>query len=794
MALANPLVLIFGAVLLSLPIVLHLLMQRKPQHIVFPALFFVQERKSTNQRQLNLRHFLLLALRCLLILAGALALAGFSTATNLAGAWMTAGSFGLGALVAGLLFAISIFTVRPIRWPLAILFGAVFSGLLLAGGTYAFKALKDGENVVISNEKAPVAAALIFESGPQMEFVFENESRLEKAKSIGDWLLGELTVDSKVAIVDSETATPFFNVDVSAARKRMESLKTTFLPISISQQIKSAIELLRDDELEQKELYFFTDLTNGSWQRQTPSSIREIIEKTKGLNVYLIDVGVEKATNFAIKPLELGAESVSIDGELTIAGTLSRLGESGTRTIQMSLQEQGYPVRRGDNTILPNSKVAQTIEVAIDGDSETPFEFKLSNLPAGLHFGKVSLVGDDGLSIDDSQSFSIRVDGLQKVIVASPENVFDEEVRDLLETHQQLAIETETMKQVDLGRRSLDGDAIFVLNPKPLSDQTVNRLLRYVEDGGELFISLGHNARRSPNELPAADEFVGDSAKELFPATPNFAFLRKDEPVYFAPESYSHPIVRPMQSYANSFRWSDLPIRQFWGFSAENNGFESIIELNDGRPILIEKAIGKGHVTLLGTPITEPFKPDEDRERWNDLMIDQEARWPTWWLIRNIVEHMLSNSQQRLNYRVGETTSIVNDPEEDAKTYQLFPPSNGEPQKVTPVENKINYQFMNQPGAYQLKGVKKSGSKTSLVQKGFSATVDPLQLDLTRIPPEMIDEFLGKENYQLAKDREEITREQGSVRRGKDFYPTLVMLLIAFVGLEHLMANWFYKR
>ncbi|QDU91470.1 hypothetical protein Pla175_48990 [Pirellulimonas nuda] len=67
--------LLAGALFIAVPIALHLVMQRKPQELVFPALRFVKRRRSSNQTRLRLRQLLLLLLRCLAIVLLALALA-----------------------------------------------------------------------------------------------------------------------------------------------------------------------------------------------------------------------------------------------------------------------------------------------------------------------------------------------------------------------------------------------------------------------------------------------------------------------------------------------------------------------------------------------------------------------------------------------------------------------------------------------------------------------------------------------------------------------------------------------
>ena len=82
MSFVNPL-LLAGTSLVAIPIVLHLMMRRKPRHFEFPAIRFLQKRHDVNQRRLRLRHLVLLALRALAILLLAAALARLIAAPDL---------------------------------------------------------------------------------------------------------------------------------------------------------------------------------------------------------------------------------------------------------------------------------------------------------------------------------------------------------------------------------------------------------------------------------------------------------------------------------------------------------------------------------------------------------------------------------------------------------------------------------------------------------------------------------------------------------------------------------------
>src|SRR5664280_2141067 len=117
--------LLAGSVLIAVPILLHLIMRRRPTLLEFPALRFIQKRHDMNRRRLRLRHLLLLLLR-----AGAIALLAFALA-------------------------------RP--------------SVKLAGA--------------VGSQEAPVAAALVFDAAPRMEYRHDNQTRLEAGRDLGLWLL-----------------------------------------------------------------------------------------------------------------------------------------------------------------------------------------------------------------------------------------------------------------------------------------------------------------------------------------------------------------------------------------------------------------------------------------------------------------------------------------------------------------------------------------------------------------------------------------------------------------------------
>src|SRR5262249_37441590 len=122
--------LLTGLLLVGVPVLLHLILRQKPRHLQFPAFRFLRQRHLINRRKLRFQHLLLLLLRMVVIAALCLALA------------------------------------RP-----RVVAERVASLL---------------------NDERPVAAVLIFDTSPSMEYSAAGRTRLEEAKQRGRELLDEM--------------------------------------------------------------------------------------------------------------------------------------------------------------------------------------------------------------------------------------------------------------------------------------------------------------------------------------------------------------------------------------------------------------------------------------------------------------------------------------------------------------------------------------------------------------------------------------------------------------------------
>lgn len=784
-----------GGVLIGAPIVIHLLMQRKPKHQIFPGFRFLLEKKETNKRQVLLRHILLLILRCLVILVLALALANPRAPSNAFGNYLLLG----GISISGLLVAILLLAVIMIKgWTQRVLIGVLgvlLLGHLIGGSVVLAQTLAKPGKIMLGKPEAPVAAVLMFDTSARMDFQSQNTSRLDEARRIGSWVIEELPSDSRIAIGDMGRRTAFFSVDAAAAEKRMKTLTPQHMPVKIDEAIRDSIQLLNSANEEQKEIYLFTDLNRMTWTTERADSLRRLLEDNSNVALYVIDVGVEKPTNISLGELKLSSETITQQGTLIVGGEVLSVGDSGKRTLEFRLEkpDQTRPIRQDGETLVPEEHWVRTNTIDVQPDQSTGFQFELSGIAPGVHQGYVDVIGEDGLAFDNRRYFTIEVREQWPGLVIRPPDVNETNAVQSLApyAYQQAGLakfDFQVIDQDNISRVRLDDYAlILLLDPKPLSETVWNLLADYVSDGGGLFIMLGHNAA---NGLGADESFVSEAAMKVMPGLLSEIWRASGEgELFISPQDLSHPILAPFRKIRSQTPWAEFPIHLHWGLRSDDSvdptDIRIVTRYSNRMPALVERSIGKGRVLTLTTPYTEPATPD-GRRRWNDLLLGE--CWPAWLMFKESGDYLVQAKQARLNYQVGEVAVIENEPDNSPEEFRMFAPDNEEPRRVEAGEPLLQYRFTERPGAYRLKG--EFQNKVEL--KGFSVNASATESLLERVDEEQLSALLGEDRYLLARTEDEIEREQGVIREGMEFYPYLILLLVICLALESLFSNRFY--
>ncbi|HVA47278.1 MAG TPA: BatA domain-containing protein [Pirellulales bacterium] len=710
--------LLFGAAAAALPVVLHLVMRQQPRHLEFPALRFVQRREIANRRRMRLRHLLLLLLRMAVLCLLAFGLA------------------------------------RP---------SIKSSGF-------------------IGDQEAPVAAAMVFDTSPRMDYKSENKTRLEEARETADWLVKQLPPDSLVAVLDSTPGQPVFQVDLGAAQQRISRLETTAAPQDLWDVIEQAVELLRKGEPERKEmperkeLYVFSDLTKAEWDPRAAAKLRQRLAESLGLGIYVIDVGVKEPQNLALGELRLLAESITRNRPWSLTTEVVSTGLAAERAVEVYLvNESGEEEKR-----------AQDIVAVASGASQGT-EFSLGPLDTGTHQGFVRLVGADGLAADDRRWFTLDVKPPWKVLVASSPPLYERTryftealAPDGFRQTGRAQFECDVVSFGELSQRSLEDYAVVALvDPGALDDDVWNQLDRYAESGGGVGIFLGAAARPESYQSAAAKRLLpGELGK--FPR--NFP----DGGKYLVISNEQHPMVAKFRPLKGSVPWDAFPIYRYWPLHKRPNGTAVVATCNK-EPLLVERPVGKGHVVLMTTPISMLNSAGD--EPWNELVRGLE-NWPYFMLVLQVGSYLAGSTEGQLNYLAGEAAVLRLSADERYTTYLLTTPRGDTyRQSADPKQRAIVVTSTAWVGNYQVT----AGGKQGGLDRGFSVNLPPSASELGRTDEDGLKQVFGDTEFRLARSRDEIDRQMSTGRVGRELFPLLMALVALVLAVEHFMSNRFYR-
>ena len=716
----NPSIL-FGTLLVGIPIVLHLIMRQQPQRLVFPALRLIQQRRDANQRRLKLRHLILLLLRCAAIFLFALAIA------------------------------------RP----------EFHSDNLPAGN-------------------APVAAAVVFDTSPRMEYRQLNQSRLDVAQETGQWLVDQLPADSDVVILDSISPRSDFDIDRSAAKLRLDQLNVTPAARPLVDLIVNAYSIVAKSDKAQKEIFVFSDLSLSAWEPNRISRLGQLLKRHPEISLHLYDVGVTDPRNHMIGDIELSAQTVSTNSTVEIGFDVLNIDSGNAakkvseKTVELYLiDEKGTPQRRGLETVRVEGNIASRVTSRLSVPQRS-----------GIHHGYVKFARNDNVPIDDIRYFTIEAKPAWRVLLAAPRPAtsYTRLLHDALSPYEYrkrglAQFDCDIVTLDELARRNLDDyQAVWLLDPKPLSVEVWQRLSRYVTSGGAVAFAFGRNAQRG-------DTFNSPGPQELLPAKLTRQWKMPDGDLWLAPENLEHPILSQYKAVAMSVPWDLNPIYKFWQLGPLDDGARVIIPFSNGQPALVEQTVGQGLVLTMNTPLSDALN---DRRAWNHLVSPLRQSWPGFLLVVEMTHYLIGNSRSEWNYHVGETAELRLAQDDLTDKYLLTSPS-GDVSRVTTDQRDHTLRVSDTawPGHYELQAGGAAGSRL-----GFSVNLRPDATRLERVTPEQFQESLGDLTPPIVRNQDELQKSRKLVagRGSWEAYPWLLLIIVFVIAAEQLMSSLFYQR
>jgi len=456
--------------------------------------------------------------------------------------------------------------------------------------------------------------------------------------------------------------------------------------------LKLAGSILGESGLPRREAVLISDFQRSGW----PGA--EGVRLPDGAVLTPVPISEEESANLAVTPVALQRSMFEGQERVTItAGVLNRaprpasnvsvaleLGDRAIQTQQVSVEAHGSASVTFEPVTVTERNMKATVRLAEDALArDNAFHFVLTpEDPIRVIIGErpgaprdTSLYLSGALAVGDSPRFQATI---------------------------ALA---DTISTDDLTRTS-----VVMLNEAPVAQSTADRLHRFVERGGGLFVALGERGTwpQTSDIMPAAvtapvDRSTGSAAR-------------------LGALEYGHPIFEIFRAP----RTGDFSSARFYGYRGVTPaaGAQILARFDDGAAALVERKVGAGRVMLWTSTLDLS---------WNDLAV-KPVYLP---FVHRVVRHLGG-------YREPEPWRTVGDVVEPSSAGAVVPVAAADISKVviTPAGQRVTLDEegpdvleLLEQGFYEVRTTQKDDTVTPVV---LASNVDVKESDLTGMDPEEV--------------------------------------------------------
>ncbi len=718
---------LLAAAAAAIPVVLHLINRQRAKDLPFPTLRFLRISVQKTRRRKRIQDVFLLILRMAALVLIALGLSG-PTVTNL-GALLGVGSSTAVAIV---------------------LDNSASMGVIDEGKPRFETALGAARQIV--NELQDSDYVSLYLTGGQR---FPEEGKLDRS-------------EDKVLQILNQVGPSYERADLAV-------------------KVRQARKALAKADVRNKLIFVITDLQALCWEgleKRPEGGVLEAMseeeQKEAKVPVVFVDCNRSPTPNVAV-------QDVKVEATVPIAGLPIKADVSLYNASPVSQQRHLELYIDG-----VKEAASPAIEIPAEGNMDHSFQFAFKT--GGLHRGEVRLVagkGEDGSPLDDRRFFSMEVDqGIPVAIVKSQAHEIAY-LDDTFYLQQALspggsanwALKTTTLTAADLATENLGQYlALFLVNLPAPSASVAERLRDYVQNGGNLVWICGDNVK--PAEYNAVNE---QAQGRLLPAP----LIDVREPQagggrdswFIGQIDKENKVMRmfaePASLYQAVLVYKHVRIDDKAPAAA---GVRVLARLDDGQPILAERNVERGRVTVLGTSV---------HVGWTNLPL-RTIFLP---LFARMTFEMVGAEQARHNSIAGSPLVLQFDEQNRPAHVEIVPPS-GELERFETVdkqgqrEKEFRYTKTYDPGIYTVRML--DAPRPS--QVAVSVNIDPDEANTTKIERAELEKRFSPTPLVFAEDPEDLSSTFKLLHEGKSWWEVFLGLVLAVLVFETFVSNFFSPK
>ena len=770
---------LLGLAAVTVPVVIHLLNNRRVQRMRWAAMRFLQASVQRNRRRIRIEDILLLLVRCAIVALLALTLA------------------------------------RPVL-------------------TTARASLL-GRNAV--------TGVIVIDQSFSMSATDGVASRFDLAKKAALDVIDSLPSGSSAAVyVAADVARPLIpepTVELSLVRSAIRNAKLCDRAGDLLPAVRAGADVLKRTggrRAGANELYVITDGQRTGLRRA--EDIRKLLDESKDdLRARLVLVGDRPAqpSNLAVTGLEQSSGLTPSNRPLRLVARVTNFGPTEARDVRVRLfvdkSDAGVAggVAGGDkNSSRPyfssgdknrdgsyfSSGTAPVAEATIDviPPRDARSATLIAKLPGEGSHSVTATIAPDGLPADDARTIALRaVDRLSVLLVdgepaREPRDAETFFLKNALTPNdsEDAFVRAKVIQPSDLAAQNLDDFAAVVLaNVSDLAPSVTDTIIAYVQRGGGLIVFPGELVNRSfyNDELFANRKFLparfGQPRGDARADKPMLALQDKNfdhpiatlwnDPASGSPGGASFYRVMPLESAETRDASSTQPKTQH--NSTGPGEPRVVLRFNDRSPAVMERSFGQGRVVM--------FASTADTA-WNDLAVKPAVYVP---LLYRTLGAIVGRQDESMNLLAGEKL-VLHPPADllgrDAVVTEPRGSRDGDDPATKPQQHTLRVEQVDREPTLQFDGTDTAGAYAlrlgDLPPVAFAVQQDPIESD-----PAPAD----ADQLKLLASVADVIEPNGAAqplktmieqkRIGTEIWQPLAYAVLALAACEMLMAHWFSK-
>jgi hypothetical protein len=540
---ANPLFL-FGTVLGTAPIIIHLLNRRRFRLVRWAAMRFLLASLKKNNRRIRLEQLILLLVRTLIL----------------------------------------------ILLPLAL----------------AHPRLREGESrwAALAASRSNRHVFLLLDNSFSISQQAGDQAIFERARALAEQVLDSMADGDRASLyVFSDRPTgivkePSYNL--KSVKRELEAASVSHSGTDVPAMLSEAARLAGSGTGGEMEVYLFTDFQRNGWKLWRSGKDTDFQRRLKELSaaakVFLVDVGVSDPANFAVTSVS-GPQRTILVGEIaTFEATIQNLSSAdaskAVTNFYVDSRKQGtaaVPVPARDRASVRFSHVfhdedPHVLRVGLESDRLPLDDVRYLSVAARRSIPVLCVDGRPGSGPGQGETSFLRV------ALAPPAagGVSSPIVPDTLGPH---SLRPSTFSEFQ---------AVVLANVARVTPEIAEALETYVNEGGALVVFLG-----SEVDPKFYNETLYRQGKGVLPASLQRVVAQEEgapEAFFLEPHAFDHPILTMFGGLRRTPLTSALVSRYFLvEVSPDDANTVVICRYNTGAPAILEKRFGTGKCLLFTT-------------------------------------------------------------------------------------------------------------------------------------------------------------------------------------------------